>query len=176
MRKEKKILIALSILGAVLVCVSVVIYMPLKDILTVSIMFLWKIITSSAGLALLGLFLVLLARTHLKTAQRQERQEAREKARQERIQNFAEKFKNFASKITRKNPQHRPRIDDDEAVRLIEESRLSYRQAFDTLFPPEQDKKKEQERENYFQTKWRTRVSKKVNKRIKNLTQDNLNM
>jgi hypothetical protein len=60
-----------------------------------------------------------------------------------------------------KRPQHRPAIDDEEAIRLILEERKSYSQAFDILHPPFENPKDDLDRKTGFE-KWRTRVSKKV--------------
>ncbi|MEW6085539.1 MAG: hypothetical protein AB1607_13180 [Chloroflexota bacterium] len=70
--------------------------------------------------------------------------------------------------VLKKNPQHRPPINDDEAVSMkLENPKISYRQIYDRLYPPKQDPKEEQKREEYFNKNWRSRVSQKVNEKIK---------
>lgn len=68
----------------------------------------------------------------------------------------------------KKNPQHRPPIDDDEAVKMkIENPKMTYRQVYDHFYPPKQDPMEEVDRLAFFDTKWRSRVSQKVNETTK---------
>jgi hypothetical protein len=61
----------------------------------------------------------------------------------------------------KKRPQHRPSMDDEDALQLILVERKSYGQAFDILYPPLENLKDDLDRKAGFE-RWRSRVSKKV--------------
>lgn len=182
MSKRLKIIITVSLVGFALVMFSVI-QSPSAKIIFVSLVSLaqylitnsGKIITSPAcygSIGLLILYLVLVYFTHYQRAER--RDEAREQARQQRREDFERKMQELReSKIYSvskqvietftKRPPHRQRINDDDAVTMILTGK-SYSQTYDIVFPPLPGKE-DIERLNGFE-KWRTRVSKKVNKEI----------
>lgn len=93
--------------------------------------------------------------------------EKRRKAREIAKRNI-ETTKNKLATILKKHPQHRPRIDDDKAVKMkIANPKMSYRQVYDHFYPPKQNPMEELDRLKYFDNQWRSRVSQKVNAIIK---------
>lgn len=182
MTKRLKIVISVSLVGFALVMFSVI-QSPSAKVIFASLVSLaqylvansGKIITSPACYGSIGLLILFLALRYLTHYQKAERREAREQARQQRREDFERRMQEFReSKIYSvpkraienliKRPPHRQKINDDDAVSMILQGK-SYGQTYDIIFPPLQGKE-DIERLKGFE-KWRTRVSKKVNKDFK---------